>query len=848
MQKPVIPFTLAYVAGLLLGYGFLFFPYSISVVVVMVVVAGTGVWKTRELVLANFILITLACFTGMCLYLFSAAWFPANHYTRKFPADKTLHALTGSITSPLDRDPERTGFVLTLGDIDGTSVSGVIRVNVREALQSAGYGDIVRIRGKLLEPGGFRNPGGFDYPAYLAQRGIYYTAGVAGSDDIMVVKQGSGLLRTIQDWREQIRQAFLQATTGPGSAILQAMVLGEEGGLTDEMRDRFMAAGVTHIISISGSHLGMVAILCFGLIRGLLFLLPMRWYNLLTIHADPKKIAAWLTLPIVILYTLLAGSQVATVRSLIMISAALAAILLDRENALMHSLAVAALIILCISPQALFDISFQLSYLSVIVIGYVVALWTELQIQAATRLQKIRNDLILLTAISLSTSIATAPLVAHYFNQVSCAGIISNMIVVPFAGMVVVPLGLFSGILSLGTHHLPFAALNQLAADLFINVVYFFSHIPFAELHPPSPGVLGMICIAVFLFSFTGYIKARLVYRFKPFESSFRVSPAHFVGMAISGGAMLLLILFTHLPNKDARITFLDVGQGDCTLIELPSGRNILIDGGGSFDDRFDIGRRVVGPYLWNRGIGRLDLVILSHPHPDHLNGLRALVQKFWIAEVWDSGLDSGLKGYGDFKKDVIKRNIRYRALSADDPPIVFYETELRVLHPSHGFVSLARKAYDAENNRSLVVQVKYRDQAFIFSGDIGAEAEQEVVKNAAMLPCDLLKVPHHGSRTSSSEAFVAKVNPRTAVITVGKGNWYRHPSEEVVARYEANGTRLFRTDQQGAIVVFARKNGLSVLPWNEAILARIAFNNQVSWWDTEKRNWKSLRLRLSAT
>jgi competence protein ComEC len=215
----------------------------------------------------------------MAAYLFSAAWLPADHYTRHVTPDKAYHELIGRITSPLDRDPDRTAFVLELSKIDSTPVTGKVRMTVREALQSVGYGDTVRIKAKMFEPGGYNNPGGFDYPGYLARSGIAYIAFARNAEAIQVLSRNAGAFRKIQDWREQIRQSFLASTSGPGSAILQAMVLGEEGGLTDELRDRFMAAGVTHIISISGSHLGMVAVLCFGLIRGLLFMMPERCYH-----------------------------------------------------------------------------------------------------------------------------------------------------------------------------------------------------------------------------------------------------------------------------------------------------------------------------------------------------------------------------------------------------------------------------------------------------------------------------------------------------------------------------------------------------------------------------------------
>ena len=466
--NPSFSLTLAYLAGLLLGHGFLYFPYTIGILANSRHRNSGNPHSSGETVLFG-----AACFTSSPA---SSAW-PPTSIPRHGSPPTTIPAvsrwtrrrtcLTGTISSPLDRDPDRTAFVMELIQVDGTPVRGSVRVSVREEIASLGYGDLVRVSGKMRKPGSFMNPGGFDYAEYLARSGVFATVSVRTGDDIALLKRGAGVFRTIQDWRERIRQAFLASTAGPGSAILQAMVLGEEGGLTEELRDRFLAAGVTHIISISGSHLGMVALLCFGLMRGLLFLLPERLYHRLTLFVDPKKIAAWLTLPLLIFYTLLAGGQVATIRSLIMITAGLAALILDREHSLMHSLALAALVILAASPQAVFDISFQLSYLSVLVIGYVVSLWNDIGVKASGRIMKFAHGVALLMIISLATSLATGPLVARYFNQFSLAGLVSNLVVVPFAGAVVVPLGLFSGILSLFTNHLPLARMNQVVSDVF---------------------------------------------------------------------------------------------------------------------------------------------------------------------------------------------------------------------------------------------------------------------------------------------------------------------------------------------------------------------------------------------
>jgi competence protein ComEC len=578
-----------------------------------------------------------------------------------------------------------------------------------------------------------------------------------------------------------------------------------------------------------------------------MLLMPERFYHRLTIHADPKKIAAWLTFPLVIFYTALAGGQVATIRSLMMISAALAALILDRENGLMHSLATAALLILIVSPQAVFDISFQLSYISVLSIGYVVTLWNSLQVKAEGVFRKLRNSAVLLIIISLCTSLATGPLVAHYFNQVSLAGLISNMIVVPFAGMVVVPLGLGSGILSLFTHHLPLATANQAAADAFIAVVSFFSRLPLAEFHPPAPTVFWLLVYAVFLVSCAGYVRSRLLYRFKPFESPSGVSRSRIAVMAGSGAALVLLLAFSFLPGHRGRVSFIDVGQGDCALVELPSGKNILIDGGGTYDNRFDIGRRVVAPFLWNKGIRDLDFVVLSHPHPDHMNGLTYLARKFHVSEMWENGQDPGTAGYRDLKQTVEDRGIRCRTMEAGAKTERIGDADVRVLHPAPGLSERGKKAYITENNRSLVVRMETEGKVFLFAGDIEAGAEATLVRKYGHdLKCDLLKVPHHGSKSSNTGAFVSLAGPAIAVVTVGKGNRYRQPSEDVIARYEKKGAQVYRTDKHGAIVVTVEKGRLIVQSWASLTLQRIALDDRVSSWvGGERENWKRLWKRL---
>jgi len=844
MNKPVILLALALAAGILLGQIFLYFPSSTILLIALACAIGIPLYRQRLTV--NRLLVTgSAIIAGAVLLVSAAASLPDDHYTALSLGESSLHAVTGRISSPLDRDPGKIAFNLAVDHIDDRASSGTLRVTVRDEALPAGYDDRVSLTGRIHPPRGFRNPGGFDYPAYLARQGVYNLLSIKHGSDVRILEQGTGILRAIQTLRERIRQAFLAVMKGEGSAILLAMTIGEEGSLTEDLRERFMAAGVTHIISISGSHLGMVAVICFWITKQALFLLPERSYHWITIHADPRKIAALVTVVPVTFYAFLAGGQIATIRSLIMILAALAALILDREGDLLPALSLAALITLLTDPQALFDISFQLSYLSVLSIVFVVSTWNALELPADTLAGKMANQALLLFIISCAATLVTGPLVALYFNQFSFAGVIANMVVVPIAGAVVVPLGLLCGILSLLTGHLPLAAVNQCVADMFISLVSFFAHIPFSSIHLPSPGALLAAGYFVLLVASALLVRARLLAAYRPLESSSRPPRRAVAAMAAPGVLIVAAVAFLFFRDQGTRITFIDVGQGDCAVVETGSGRTILIDGGGTRDNRFDIGRSVLAPYLWDRGIRTIDLVVLSHPHPDHMNGLFAVLNDFSVREVWGSGLDTSLPGYAEFQEVVRQRKVPFRTVSAGDEAMVG-DARLAVLHPGPAFDCGKAKAYAAENDRSLVVRMSIGDRVLLFPGDIHAAGERALLQSVPELACDLVKVPHHGSKTSSSGGLVAALRPAVAVVTVGDGNLYRHPSEEVVARYTENRAALYRTDRHGAVLVRLGQTGLTVRTWSELMLRRISPSERDGWWTIERENWKRMALRTA--
>ena len=842
MTNPLIRIALSFVTGILLGSAFLFFPWTTLIAAAVLLVLSLR--QVRQAT-AAFASVCTGVVAGALAFIVAATSLPPDHVTRTVPLDGSRRELSGRITSPLQRDPDRTVFRLDVVGIDGSRASGSLRATVRDDGLAIGYDDRITVSGRLFPPRGTRNPGGFDYPAHLARQGIHGVVSIRRGGDLRLDERGSGLLRKVQDLRERIRQALLHSTTGDGSAVLQAMVLGEEGGLTDDLRARFMAAGVTHILSISGSHLGLVAILCFWMCRHLLFLVPERHYHRLTLRLDPRKIAAGITVVPVTFYAFLAGGEIATIRALIMILAGLAALLLDRESDILSALALAALVTLLPNPRALFDISFQLSYLSVVTILFVVDTWNRLRPPTATPLRKWLQSGLLLLMISAATALTTGPLVARHFQQVSFAGIAANMVVVPFAGAVVVPLGLTTGILSLLTGSLPLASLTQASADAFIALVSFFSRLPGAAVPVRSPGPLFLAGYAGLVGAAAVWARSRLFGRYRPLEFSSRTPRVVPLATALS---VLLLLIAATLPlagGSGNRITFLDVGQGDCALIETVNGRSILIDGGGTRDGRFDVGRRVVVPYLRDRGISTIDLVILSHPHPDHVNGLLSVLEDLPVRAVWWSGEDAALEGAAALRQLTAQRNVPLRTVSAGDSEAIG-DSVVEVLNPGRGQRPRNRKAYAAENDRSLVVRLHSGGQTLLFPGDLHRDGETALLRQSSDVHAFVVKVPHHGSKSSSSEAFIRAVSPSIAVFSVGEGNPYRHPADEVIERYRSAGADIFRTDRDGAVIMQFDSAACTTRRWTDLMLRTIDAGQVTQWGEQERRNWERVWIRTT--
>lgn len=714
--------------------------------------------------------------------------FPPNHIRSVMNEGSQIY-LEGVLHQEPEKLPQRSRWIVRSQRIwhatGAQEIKGYILISLRQTRREWHYGDRIRFWMRPLIPRSAANPGSFDYASFLARREIYATGFLENDEGVELLGRGPpGIWNSIENLRREIRRFMESHFSHENGPLMKALVVGDMGGISKEMRADFTAAGVNHVLSISGLHVGMLGLVVFILVRFLVSFsttLLLRW-NLL-------KVATFFSFLAVLFYTALAGAMVPTVRSAIMIGVYELAVLLDREEELFSSLAFAALLIALAWPGVIMDISFQLSFLAVLFI-----IWGLRKMQE--RLPTGQRDELpqerswwrkrlrpaaLYFAVPILATLGTGPMIAHHFGHLSWAGFLSNPVVVPLVGFVIVPLGLLVGFFSLLAPGLalPLVWLVEPLLSLVREMVRFFSSLPLASIAVPIPnlmevGVLYLIFLSLLLFRTRFHLLLLL-------------------------GAFSLFVIGSGIywwqerwARKELRITHLSVGHGDAAVVEFPGSRVLLIDAGGTATGEFDTGESIVAPFLRSRKILRVDYLLVSHPRVDHYGGMRTIVEEFAPTEFWSGAAEGRTARYQELEEAVGRSRIKRVLLNSRDPCRSFEQAKLCVLYPPEG------KAGES----SVVLRLSFGRVNFLFAGDIERRDERVLLQSGGGLSSAVLKVPRHGSLTSSTEEFIAMVKPRLAIFSVGQRNPFGLPRDEVLSRYLAAGSEILRTDQDGAITI----------------------------------------------
>lgn len=820
MRDPLLAPLAAIATGILVSR---FVPFEIrellTVIAALFILTVLGLWHKARAAAAAACLIALV-FAGT---LTDVAHRPGPRPELDVEGREPV-ILAGCVVEPSVFTQDREQFLLELEP--GARVRVNLFLREGEQAPALNYGQRIELEARVRRPHNFVNPGNFDYVQYLARKNIFWTASAGAGAQVQVLPGscGSAWQRVIFNIRSAALQRLERLYQGRPyeTGMMEAILIGESSKLEKVWTEQFRSTGTFHALVISGTHVAVLAAVFLFLLR--LCFLPQPAALFLTV------IASWV-------YAMVTGWQAPVIRSAAGLTLFMVGGYFYRQRRIMNLLAAVALGFLLLDPEQMFEPSFQLSFLSV---GFIAALAVPLLerttgplANALSDLPDTRRDvhleprvaqfrvemrlvaeaLRLLTRLpeKVSTLFVTVPTrvilylielvvisgvvqvglalpMAAYFHRVSFSGLSANAIVVPLMG-VVVPIG-FLAVFTGWTLPARMAGWLLSASQAAVNW--------HARLEPnwriPSPPVwlaisFSAALIAVALLTGAQRPRSRLG-----------------LGMALGAVGVLLGLLLWHpfhpaIEKNILELTAIDVGQGDSLFVSFPDGKRMLMDGGGipTFGRKakpgLDIGEDVVSPYLWSRSIRSIDVLALSHAHEDHIGGMAALLQNFRVKELW-TGATPESPQWNVLREKANRNGAKITALVRGR--FDYGGTQIEVLSPSPDYVPSS----SPRNNDSLALRISFGKHSFLLSGDMERQVEAELISGNLITRTDVLKVAHHGSKTSSTAALLDAAHPTFALISAGFENSYGHPSAEVLERLSERHVSTLRTDLYGLISI----------------------------------------------
>ena len=821
MRRPLLYPLIALIAGIVIGDDI---AVSSSLLLAGMLLAGLvllfSVRKKWNVAAFLFILILLLLI-GM-FNIQRLDYLTLNHHHLVHQAEQGQLTVEGIVLSSDQIPPDKNLLTVACHRILNNNTylptTGNIRLRIPVDL-SFQYGDLIRFHSKIKKIQNFHNPGNFNYQRYLNRQDIYVSGFVAKSAGIVLIRHNSAspVKLKLETFRSYLKQIIYDHAPSPEREILEAMTLGNQKAIPLNVLDNFAKTGTSHILSISGLHVGMVAAGGFFVI-----LLLLKTSEYLMLKFNIIKIATAAAFVPVIIYALVAGMGTTVLRSTLMTLAFLLALIIGKQRDLYNTLFGAALIILMVVPESLFEISFQLSFSAVFAILYIVPKFSDMTFGFLESephwLQVIFRRIYIFVLVSAAATLGTLPIIVFYFNRVSAVTLIANLIAVPLLGiMALIPAMAF---ILTAIFSPAIAGICIKAASFFtqisVDIINRLAALSWSTFNFTKPTIAEIILFFVFIY----LLMETITPDDKKNKKGFLTRHPLLTRTALLISVALILADAVYLVVKDKysnhlKITAIDVGQGSSTLVQLPRGINMLIDGGGFPDSSFDMGKSVIAPFLYSKRIGKIDIIVLTHPHPDHLQGLIYIVNNFAVKELWHTGVQAEDDLYRLWEKTILEKKVKIKQLSSQSPPENMSGVYFQFLWPLPKQTRHDQDISDDDtNDSSLVTKITYGDRSFLLTGDISGSVEANLIASGQNLKSDLLFMPHHGSNHSNSMDFIRAVSCHYAIASAGKNNVFHHPHPAVLDRYTSAGVNIFRTDKDGAISVYSDGKTINVTPW----------------------------------
>ncbi len=709
---------------------------------------------------------------------------------------------------------------------------GLIRLTMKDRIpKNIRPGDIIMINALLARLSTLSTPGTFNYVKHLSRQSIWVTGWIKSGTSIIKVRSTShsSIASIFSYYTEGIRQKIALFIDNnieqPSRGIYKAILIGDKSSIPPDIQENFKIAGCFHILAISGLHMGLLAFISISAIRWLL--LRSTW---LTLQVPVTKIATLITLLPLIIYAFVAGLNTPVVRALLMTLVFITAIFFDRQWSLINNIAIAVMLVLIWKPVVLFSASFQLSFSAVIAIAIILPIIYQLIQEnyffknnqsginmlspALKLLSKIANWTSAGLIVSFAAFAGTAPFLVYHFNRISTVSAVANLAVEPLICLWSLVSGLIACLMIPFFPNIAATVFNFGSWGIVIanKIAAKFAAIPFSQIWVARPSSIEIISYYALLAGILFWKKNNIM------------------KIVLILSLLVLIITPTTFIIKrtigaETKVTFLDIGQGSSTVLELPKNRVVLIDGGGARSDTFNVGERIIAPFLWYKRYRRIDDVIVSHPHADHFNGLLFILQRFRPKILWINGQNGPDKNYRKLIQTARELGIVVKITKPDSILYMCETATLKCINNSFASINQEygifndkreKKYFRNINNNSLVLRLDLQDKgkeavSFLFPGDISKGMEKHLVENNFKIDADILLSPHHGNISSNSEEFLRKVSPKYIVVSAGRFSHLQKHYKKLVIQNDNLNIKQLSTAKNGSITFSYKKGKLEV-------------------------------------